>query len=74
MLMYADDTVLFYSGKPTDPVKKSLNEDHCLRLFQIIIITTLILLIAVLKVFEWASLEWSLSPSLSPPLNQEVCF
>ena len=28
MLMYADDTVLFYSGKPTDPVKKSLNEDH----------------------------------------------
>ena len=23
MLMYADDTVLFYSGKPADPIKKS---------------------------------------------------
>ena len=28
MLMYAEDAVLFYSGKPADPIKKSLNEDH----------------------------------------------
>lgn len=56
MPMYADDTVLFYSGKPADPIKKSLNEDLTLIMIISIFITTPILLIAVLKVSEWATL------------------
>ena len=50
MPMYADDAVLFYSGKPADPIKKRLN------MIISIFITTPILLIAVLKVSEWATL------------------
>ena len=40
MPMYADDTVLFYSGKPADPIKKSLNEDLTLIMIISIFITT----------------------------------
>ena len=40
MLMYAEDAVLFYSGKPADPIKKSLNEDLTLIMIISIFITT----------------------------------
>ena len=55
MLMYADDTVLVYSGKPADPTKKSLNGRSLIMIISIFI-TTPILLIAVLTVSEWATL------------------
>lgn len=44
MPMYADDAVLFYSGRPADPIKKSLKEDLTLIMIISIFITTPILL------------------------------
>ena len=44
MPMYADDAVLFYCGKPADPIKKSLSEDLTLIMIISIFITIPILL------------------------------